>query len=87
MIPCLLMQDLTTINVTPDYIVVRQTKADLLAWPAAAARASGRSGHEYGRAEQGTKTVLADRNEASAGAVTIGSGPFRRLRRLTQQAA
>jgi len=30
----LLMQDLTTINVTSDYIVVRQTKADLLAWPA-----------------------------------------------------
>jgi len=30
----LLMQDLTTINVTPDYIVVRQTRADLLAWPA-----------------------------------------------------
>ena len=28
------MQDLTTINVTSDYIVVRQTKADLLAWPA-----------------------------------------------------
>jgi ribonuclease Z len=32
--PVLLMQDLTTINVTPDYIVVRQTKADPLAWPA-----------------------------------------------------
>ena len=32
--PVLLMQDLTTINVTPDYIVVRQTRADLLAWPA-----------------------------------------------------
>ena len=32
--PVLLMQDLTTINVTSDYIVVRQTKADLLAWPA-----------------------------------------------------
>ena len=31
--PVLLMQDLTTINVTSDYIVVRQTKADLLAWP------------------------------------------------------
>jgi ribonuclease Z len=30
----LLMQDLTTINVTSDYIVIRQTKADLLAWPA-----------------------------------------------------
>jgi ribonuclease Z len=30
----LLMQDLTTINVTNDYIVIRQTKADLLAWPA-----------------------------------------------------
>jgi hypothetical protein len=28
------MQDLTTINVMSDYIVVRQTKADLLAWPA-----------------------------------------------------
>jgi ribonuclease Z len=32
--PVLLMQDLTTINVTSDYIVVRQTNADLLAWPA-----------------------------------------------------
>ena len=32
--PVLLMQDLTTINVTGDYIVVRQTNADLLAWPA-----------------------------------------------------
>jgi len=32
--PVLLMQDLTTINVTSDYIVIRQTKADLLAWPA-----------------------------------------------------
>ena len=32
--PVLLMQDLTTINVTRDYIVVRQTKADPLAWPA-----------------------------------------------------
>ena len=32
--PVLLMQDLTTINVTPDYIVVRQTLADQLAWPA-----------------------------------------------------
>jgi hypothetical protein len=32
--PVLLMQDLTTINVTSDHIVVRQTKADLLAWPA-----------------------------------------------------
>ena len=32
--PVLLMQDLTTINVTSDYIVVRQAKADLLAWPA-----------------------------------------------------
>ena len=31
--PLLLIQDLTTINVTSDYIVVRQTKADLLAWP------------------------------------------------------
>ena len=31
--PVLLMQDLTTINVTSDYIVVRQTKADPLAWP------------------------------------------------------
>jgi ribonuclease Z len=31
--PVLLMQDLTTINVTADYIFVRQTKADLLAWP------------------------------------------------------
>ncbi len=31
--PVLLMQDLTTINVTSDYIVVRQSKADLLAWP------------------------------------------------------
>jgi len=31
--PVLLMQDLTTINVTADYIVVRQTKADPLAWP------------------------------------------------------
>jgi ribonuclease Z len=30
----LLMQDLTTINITPDFIVVRQTRADLLAWPA-----------------------------------------------------
>jgi hypothetical protein len=27
------MQDLTTVNVTSEYIVVRQTKADLLAWP------------------------------------------------------
>ena len=32
--PVLLMQDLTTINVTHDYIVVRQTLADQLAWPA-----------------------------------------------------
>ena len=32
--PVLLMQDLTTINVTTDYIIVRQTKADPLAWPA-----------------------------------------------------
>ena len=32
--PVLLMQDLTTINITSDYIVVRQTRADLLAWPA-----------------------------------------------------
>jgi ribonuclease Z len=32
--PVLLMQDLTTINVTSDYIIVRQTRADLLAWPA-----------------------------------------------------
>jgi ribonuclease Z len=32
--PVLLIQDLTTINITPDYIVVRQTRADLLAWPA-----------------------------------------------------
>jgi ribonuclease Z len=32
--PVLLMQDLTTINVTSDYIVVRQTLADQLAWPA-----------------------------------------------------
>ena len=32
--PVLLMQDLTSINVTSDYIVVRQTKADPLAWPA-----------------------------------------------------
>jgi ribonuclease Z len=31
--PLLLVQDLTTINVTSDYIVVRQTKPDLLAWP------------------------------------------------------
>ncbi len=31
--PVLLMQDLTTINVTAEYIVVRQTNADLLAWP------------------------------------------------------
>ncbi len=31
--PVLLMQDLTTINVTPQQIVIRQTKADLLAWP------------------------------------------------------
>jgi len=29
----LLMQDLTTINVTSDYIVIRQAKVDLLAWP------------------------------------------------------
>jgi hypothetical protein len=32
--PVLLMQDLTTINVTHDYIIVRQTRADQLAWPA-----------------------------------------------------
>jgi ribonuclease Z len=32
--PVVLLQDLTTINVTSDYIVTRQTKADLLAWPA-----------------------------------------------------
>jgi hypothetical protein len=32
--PVLLMQDLTTINVTSDYIVVRQSRVDLLAWPA-----------------------------------------------------
>jgi len=32
--PVLLMQDLTTINVTSDYILVRQTRADPLAWPA-----------------------------------------------------
>ena len=31
--PLLVAQDLTTINVTPEQIVVRQTKADLLAWP------------------------------------------------------
>ncbi len=31
--PVLLMQDLTTINVTHDYIIVRQTRADQLAWP------------------------------------------------------
>jgi len=31
--PVLLMQDLTTINVTSDYIVIRQAKVDLLAWP------------------------------------------------------
>lgn len=31
--PVMLMQDLTTINVTSDYIVVRQAIADLLAWP------------------------------------------------------
>ena len=30
----LLIQDLTTINVTLEHIVVRQTKPDLLAWPA-----------------------------------------------------
>ena len=32
--PVLLIQDLTTINVTSDYIISRQTKADLLGWPA-----------------------------------------------------
>ncbi|MEH6581648.1 MAG: hypothetical protein V7754_06895, partial [Halioglobus sp.] len=31
--PLLLIQDLTTINVTREQIVIRQTKADLLAWP------------------------------------------------------
>ena len=31
--PVLLLQDLTTINVTREQIVVRQTMADLLAWP------------------------------------------------------
>lgn len=31
--PVLLMQDLTTINVTREQIVIRQTRADLLAWP------------------------------------------------------
>jgi len=31
--PLLLIQDLTTINVTAEQIVIRQTKADLLAWP------------------------------------------------------
>lgn len=30
--PVLLVQDLTTINVTPDYIIVRQAKTDPLAW-------------------------------------------------------
>jgi ribonuclease Z len=30
--PVLLAQDLTTINVTPDYIIVRQAKTDPLAW-------------------------------------------------------
>ena len=33
--PLLLIQDLTTINVTAEQIVIRQTKADLLAWPPA----------------------------------------------------
>ncbi len=31
--PALLMQDMTTINVTPEFIVVRQTRPELLAWP------------------------------------------------------
>jgi len=31
--PVLLMQDLTTINVSPEQIVVRQTLADQLVWP------------------------------------------------------
>ncbi|MEH6549276.1 MAG: guanitoxin biosynthesis MBL fold metallo-hydrolase GntH [Pseudomonadales bacterium] len=33
--PLLLIQDLTTINVTTGQIVIRQSKADLLAWPSA----------------------------------------------------
>lgn len=31
--PVLLVQDLTTINVTPDFIIIRQSKTDQLAWP------------------------------------------------------
>ena len=31
--PVLVVQDLTTINITPDQIVARQAMADLLAWP------------------------------------------------------
>ena len=31
--PVLLVQDLTTINVTSDYIIIRQAKTDPLAWP------------------------------------------------------
>ncbi|MEH6583493.1 MAG: MBL fold metallo-hydrolase [Halioglobus sp.] len=32
--PTLLMQDLTTVNITADYIVTRQSRVDQLAWPA-----------------------------------------------------
>jgi len=41
--PVLLVQDLTTINVTPNQIVVRQTKADLLASPPPASSNGGDS--------------------------------------------
>ncbi len=37
----LMAQDLTSINVTPEQIVIRQTKADYLAWPPKPAELAG----------------------------------------------
>ncbi len=65
--PVLLVQDLTTINVTPDQIVARQAKADLLAWPPPPSASRGRL--EAWPAERGAKTVLAHRDEDLAGTV------------------
>jgi len=39
--PVLLAQDLTTVNVTPDQIVIRQAKTDPLAWPPPPSSARG----------------------------------------------
>jgi len=69
--PVLLLQDLTTINVTPDQIVVRQTKADLLAWPPPPSPDSG-GDSELGQPAEGQRPVWADRNEAQPGTVALG---------------